>query len=328
MNRRILLLIFAPVLLALSTPSFAQVVPPRTYLKPYNGVWSVPLWYQSMSGNVNPTDPAFVLSPGFSFDSEILQTGYYKAFALTPKRAASLTAILNMGRVSGESAVFSESSSGFGDLMVEFNMHLNNAEPIYNNPMLMRYKPGFSVNLIADLVIPTGEYDDDQLVNLGQNRWMGRVGTPIVKQIGPWVPGRRTTLEVIPSVWLFGDNDDYKDVTGPPGATTDLETDPLFQVEAHLTRDLDEKLWVSLDLNWLSEGESEIDGVSGDSVDVLTVGAMASLPLTERLGLKIGYTSTVDDEGSSDVRADNLMVFLTYASGRLLRGIDRLKGHQ
>ena len=320
MNRRILLMFLTLALLVPSTPAFAQVVPARSYTKPYNGVWSVPFWYQSVSSNVNPADPAWVFNPTVTYEAEILQSGYYKAFALTPKRAASLTAILNMGRVSGESAVFSESSSGFGDVMVEFNMHLNNAEPIYNNPMLMRYKPGFSVNLIADLVIPTGEYDDDQLVNLGQNRWMGRVGTPIVKQLGPWVPGRRTTLEVIPSVWLFGDNDDY--------ALGDLETDPLFQLEAHLTRDLDEKLWVSLDLNWLSEGESTIGGVSGDSVDVLTVGVMGAVSLTERLNLKIGYTSTVDDSGPDDIRADSLLLSLTYGSSKLWRGFDRLKDHQ
>ena len=32
-------------------------------------------------------------------------------------------------------------------------------------------------------------------LNLGQNRWYGRVGAPMVWQIGPWVPGRRTTFE-------------------------------------------------------------------------------------------------------------------------------------
>ena len=39
-------------------------------------------------------------------------------------------------------------------------------------------------------------------------RWYGRIGAPIVWQLGPWVPGRRTTLEFLPSLWLFGDNRD------------------------------------------------------------------------------------------------------------------------
>ncbi len=144
MNRRSLVMISILALLALSTRSFAQV-PPRSYWKPFNGMWSVPLLFQSISGNVNPTDPAHVVNPGVDFDANILQAGYYKAFPLFG-RAASLTALLPMGRVSA-TGLLNEDSSGFGDLLIEFNMHLNNARPIYNNPDLMRYEPGLSFNL-------------------------------------------------------------------------------------------------------------------------------------------------------------------------------------
>ena len=319
MNCRIFPMILGLALLSASTPSFAQWLPPRSYWKPYNGVWAVPALFTSMSGNVNPADPAFVINPGVNFDAEMMEIGFYKAFALSKDRAASVTTILPMGRVS-TSGLVNETSSGYGDVAIEFNMHLNNAKPIFNNPDLMRYKPGLSFNLVADLVLPTGEYDDDQLVNLGQNRWIGRVGMPILWQIGPWVPGRRTTLEVIPAVWVYGDNDDY--VQG------DLETDPMFQLEAHLTRDLDEKFWVSLDVNWLSEGESTIGGVSGDSVDALMVGVTAGFPLTDRLNLTFGYSSTVNDSSADDIQADGFLFSLTYGSSRLMRGFDRLKDHR
>ena len=324
MNRLILLMTSTLALLALSTPSFAQV-PPRSYLKPYNGVWSAPVLYQSLSGNVNPADPANVVNPGVNFDADIAQAGVYKSFALFG-RAASATALLPMGRVRASGGGLDETSSGIGDLLFEFNVHLNNATPIYNNPDLMRYEPGLSVNLIADLMAPTGEYDDDQIANLGQNRWIGRVGLPILWHIGPdligdlfpaaWVPGQRTTLEVIPSVWFFSDNNDY--VLG------DLETDPMVQVEAHLTHDLDERFWVSLDLNGLFAGRSKIGGDSGSSLDVFTVGGTVGMSLTDRLRLTAGYSSTVDDKGSNDVRADGFLISLTYSSADLWRGMERL----
>ena len=315
MNRRILLMILTLAWLALSTQSFAQV-PPRTYLKPYNGMWSVPLLFQSLNSNVNPTDSAKLLNPGVSFDADILQAGYYKAFALTKDRAASLTALLPMGRVSATGAL-NQDSSGYGDLLIEFNMHINNARPLYNKPDQMRYEPGLSVNLIADLIVPIGEYKNSQVVNLGQNRWIGRIGMPIVWQLGPWVPGQRTTLEVIPSGLFFTDNNDY--------ALGDLETDPMFALGSHLTRDLDEQFWVSADINYVTAGYSKVGGVSRGSVDVFTVGGTVGVPLTSRLQLTIGYASTVDDEGTTDIRTNGFLFSLTYASATLWRGFDRLE---
>ena len=61
-----------------------------------------------------------------------------------------------------------ESSSGFGDPMVEFNMNLIGPPPIMNLPDILRYEPGFSLDLIIDVAIPIGQYDNTQSLNLGQ----------------------------------------------------------------------------------------------------------------------------------------------------------------
>ena len=77
MNRRIFLTSVSLALLLVSTQSFAQWVPPRSYWKPFNGMWAVPMLYGSFSGNVNPTDASYVVNPGVNFDAEVLQAGYY-----------------------------------------------------------------------------------------------------------------------------------------------------------------------------------------------------------------------------------------------------------
>ena len=132
--------------------------------------------------------------------------------------------------------------------MLEFDINVIGPQAQKNIPDALRYEPGFSVDLLADLALPIGEYDSSQPLNLGQNRWYGRLGAPIVWQLGAWVPGRRTTLEFLPAVWLFGDNNDYVGQT--------LKTDPLFQLDAHLTRDFTEHFWGSLDVAWYSGGQA------------------------------------------------------------------------
>ena len=151
---------------------------------------------------------------------------------------------------------------------------------------MLRYEPGFSLDLLLDLALPIGEYDSKQSVNLGQNRWYGRIGAPIVWQLGDWVPGRRTTLELLPAVWMFSDNNDF--------IGKKLKTDPLFQLDAHLTRDFTEHLWGALDLVWYKGSGSTINGVSvGKSQQHRRSGFTLGYTVSENLNLTVGYKSTV-----------------------------------
>jgi hypothetical protein len=204
--------------------------------------------------------------------------------------------------------------------MLEFDINILGPRAQKNIPDVLRYEPGFSVDLLADLAVPIGEYDSSKPLNLGQNRWYGRLGLPIIWQLGPWVPGRRTTLEFLPAVWLFGTNNDFVGQT--------LKTDPLFQLDAHLTRDLTEHFWGSLDAAWYNGGQSSINGVPGKKLNNLGFGLTLGYTINDNLNLTVGYKSTVNDQAPGDLRMDSFMVTLVYGWHPLLEGSRRLKSEK
>ncbi len=298
-------------------------VPPRFYWKTLQGMNAVPVIAMSVSGNVNPLDPSFILLPSVSasLSADVAIAGYAKMFPVWNK-AAMLAVLVPMGRIEGDfldtdGLLARQSSSGFGDPMVEFNMNLIGPPPIMNLPDMLRYEPGFSLDLIVDVAFPLGQYDNTQGLNLGQNRWYGRIGAPIIWQLGPWIPERRTTLEILPSVWLFGDNDDF--------VGQNLESDPTFELEAHLTRNFTPKFWGSFDATYTSSGDATIAGAPSSGSDMTLVGFTLGYQLNDSMQLTIGYKSTLNnDAASNDLQMSTFMISLTTGWHRLLEGASRL----
>ncbi len=314
------------VMMTFPVSSDAQV-PPRFYWKSLIGGNALPLINMDMSGNANPLDPAHFIdiSADVSFDANVALAGYGRTFTLFGKSALA-AALLPVGRISAQGTVqgeeggrtVSESTNGFGDPTLELVINLVGPPPIRNMPDMLRYEPGFSLDLLVDLIVPIGENDSDSALNMGQNRWYGRIAAPIVWQLGDWVPGRRTTLEFLPSVWLFGDNDDFMGQR--------LSTDPKYQLEAHLTRDFHQDLWGSLDTNWISGGKSSIDGESGEDLDMVGVGFTLGYHINENVQLTAGYMFTVSDSAPTDLRMDIFKLSLVFGWHPLIEGMKRLGG--
>ncbi|MCK7582181.1 MAG: transporter [Chromatiales bacterium] len=121
----------AAALLALSAlgPLAVQAqTPARFYLDTLSGSSAVPLIVESVSGNTNPFDPAHTVTPGADFDATLTMVGYARTFTLFD-RSALAAIILPMGRISGDVTLngrtFSQSASGFGDPMLEFDINLH-----------------------------------------------------------------------------------------------------------------------------------------------------------------------------------------------------------
>jgi hypothetical protein len=308
-------------LAALFPPQVLAQVPGRFYWKSLSGGNGAAVILSSVSGNTNPFDPSNLVEPGAEFDATMALGGWAHSFSLGD-RAAVGAILLPMGHVSGTTTAgglsSTETSRGFGDPMFEFTYNLIGPKAQRNIPDVQRYEPGFSLDLLVDLAVPIGEYDSSQSVNLGLNRWYGRVGAPIVWQLGAWVPGRRTTLEFLPAVWLFGKNDDFQGKT--------LKTDPMFQLDAHLTRDFTRDLWGAVDLSWYKGNGSTVDGVAAGNLNNLAVGLTLGYTVNQNLNLTVGYKSTVNDSAPADMRLDGFMVSLVFGWHPLVEGMRRLTG--
>ena len=301
------------------SPAAAQV-PARFYWKNLSGGNGVPVIFNSISGNSNPFDPAHIVAPDAEFDATMALVGYAHTFELFD-RAAMGAILVPMGRVSATGTVAgrtaNQSASGFGDPTLEFTINLIGPPAQKDLADPLRYEPGFSLDLLADLALPIGEYNPDQALNVGLNRWYGRVGAPIVWQLGSWVPGRRTTLEFLPAVWLFGNNNDYLGQT--------LKTDPLFQLDAHLTRDFTDRFWGAIDGVWYSGGQASINGVQGSNLNNIGLGLTLGYSINDNINMTFSYKSTINDSAPTDLRMDAFQFTLVFGWHPLIEGAKRLK---
>ncbi|MBM9614215.1 transporter [Desulfobulbus rhabdoformis] len=156
----------------------------------------------------------------------------------------------------GNAYLDGDRSDGIGDLILLCTFW------VVNNPETKTY-----VGFTPYFYLPTGEYDENSAVNMGTNRYAFQAEVGFVKG---WEvqTGHNLYLEVSPSVFFYGDNDDYQ-------GNKELSQDPSFALETHLSYDLTSNLVVGLSYYGQWGGESEVDGskISGSELDNHAIGA-------------------------------------------------------
>lgn len=184
-------------------------------------------------------------------------------------------------------------ADGLGDLSIGATVNVFGAPELPVREAL-RYDLDWSVNLGLTVTAPTGDYEATEPLNMGSNQWSARLSAPIVKSLTDWVPGRRTTIEVTPSVRFFQDNDDSLGNT--------VEQDPLFAVEAHLTRDMTRDAFFSLDYTWLDGADQTLSsnatgaptGTRG-GLSAQIFGATLGYKVNDNLSLFVGHQQTIGE---------------------------------
>jgi hypothetical protein len=180
---------------------------------------------------------------------------------------------------------------GWSDSLIRFAVNLYGAPPLAGQEFIEYRRTTHCETIIGmGLVVqlPTGEYFDDKLINLGSNRYTVSPQFGVVHNRGKW------STELSASASFYSDNDDFF------GGGT-LENDVYLIGQGHLIYTFRPGLWLGASTGLGYGGESSIDGVSADDRGFnLGWGLSLGIPVNRSFGFKIGYigTRTREDTGA------------------------------
>lgn len=151
-----------------------------------------------------------------------------------------------------------------------------------NNPVRTTVGASIAISL------PWGGYDPEELINVGRNRYTLRPQVGVLHQRGPW------SYELTGSVFLFSDNDEFVE-------STSLSQDPVYALQAHLTRNFKSNLWLGAGVAYAAGGKVKLDGsrIAYD-VDNLLWNLVGSYKITRTQSVMVAWQQgrTQNDVGS------------------------------
>ena len=274
----------ALVVLLVARPCRGQDIEPRRWSHLPLDTNFLGVAYAYSSGDIT-LDPVLRIQDG-QFDLQTIGVKYIRSFELLGKSARfDIIEAYQSGTWNGlVNGVPTEvARNGLADTSVRFAVNLIGAPPLAGKEFAdYRAKADCETIVGMGLVVqlPTGQYYDDKLINLGSNRFAFRPQSGVVHNRGPW-SGELTTAAT-----FFTANEDF--FNGKR-----LRQDPVLSADANLIYTFSPGLWLAASLGYGDGGITIINGVANnDRQNNLGFGLSLGIPITRAMGVKLGYTGT------------------------------------
>jgi len=202
-----------------------------------------------------------------------------------------------------DGAPASVSRTGWSDTFMRLAVNLHGAPPL-SGKAFSAYRSGLKEDTIVGVALlvrlPTGEYFDDKLINLGQNRYVIRPQVGINHTRGKW------TTEVTGEVAFYQDNDEFFD-------GNKREQDPTYIIHGHLTHTYRPGLSLGAGVGYSYGGENTINGIDKDDANE-EIGWLLrfSYPINRQSGFNVTYIGT-RKLGSTGFNSDTLAASLSFS---------------
>lgn len=235
-------------------PLFAQDLDPRAYVRlPVKTTSLITGFSYSFGGVVmDPTIPIENIKAHVESGS----LGVARSFSLFGLSSQALIALpYSWAQVSGDVSDESRkiTRSGFGDMRMRIAVLFSGAPAATLAELIKAPPPKTILGASLNVVVPTGQFFSDKLINLGTNRWALRPELALSHPLG-----KRLVLDVYAGVWLFTNNSSFY-----PGDSKRTQ-DPMGTLQAHLSYNFTPLAWVAFDATYYYGGSSAIEGVYKD----------------------------------------------------------------
>jgi hypothetical protein len=275
-------MLWAAATLLVCSPASAQELEPRRWSQLPIGQNFGSFTYAHTKGDI-AFDPTLGIEDA-TVEMDTAVVGYVRSFELVGKSARiEIRQAWQNGRweglVNGVPAAVDR--DGLADTVVRLAINLVGAPPLAGKAY-GAYRAAHQTETIVGAAIavqvPTGEYFDDKLINLGNNRFMIR------PQLGVQHRRRNWTFEVTGMAWIYTDNESFL-------INNRLVQDPFLTLDGTAIYSFKSGLWVSASAGVGIGGQTEISGVTNDDRKKDTGWAIgAGFPVSRSLGIRINYT--------------------------------------
>jgi hypothetical protein len=181
------------------------------------------------------------------------------------------------------------SRHGLGDTFVRYAINLYGAPPLKSDDYFAYRRAQENETIVGAGVavrLPTGDYDKDRLINLGQNRFVIRPQLGVQHNRGPW------TFEVNSEIAFYETNTDFF-------GGKSLQQDPVFILLSTVSYTFRPGLWAGVGAAYDYGGENEVNGVSKDNRgENVAWGALIAYPLSRRIGISLTYIENRTQEST------------------------------
>lgn len=234
----------------------------------------------------------------FEVEAYSLLVGYGRTFALGD-RVASVGIVVPYTRGDATGTVNGEPRevyrSGVGDTALRITTSLLPGSAL-DPKSFAQGAPDRTLGASLVIGLPTGQYLEDKLINLGANRWALKPELGGSRQFGRW------GVDGSVGAWFFTDNDEFM------GGSVRSQ-DPIVALQGHVNYTFRPRMWLSASLTWYEGGQSTVDGVSKDDRQRNTrVGLTFALPVAPRQSVKLSWSTGA----STRIGGDFDLISLTY----------------
>ena len=251
----------------LPTLSNAQEIEARTYSNAPVGINFLSAGIvQAKSGNYTLTSEVMSLT-------HILDVG---------GQSGKLTLVLPYGQLTGSSAIggrtVNASAEGLSDPLIKASVNLYGA-PALTLDQFKNYQQDLIIGASLAASVPWGKYDDNQLINVGANRWFIQPGLGASKALGPW------------RFELAGAGIFYTSNTNFMGSNT-LSQNPVYSTQTHAIYYFQNTAWVSVDATYFIGGQSYLNGnpISGNQEN-WRFGSTLSYPVNKHNSIRLSAST-------------------------------------
>ena len=280
-------------------PLYAQDVEPRRWSSLPLGSKIIGVGYGYTSGDVF-FDPLLEVEDASVAINSVL-AAYIQPFKIGTK-LARLDVKVPVGFVHYEGLLNNEPAtvnrSGFLDPRVRFSINLL-GPPALNLKELQQYYAEHPVyttlGVSVGIKIPIGQYFDDKLINLGENRFVFRPQIGLLHNWGLW------SYELTGSLYVFTNNNNFF------GGSI-RKQDPIFALQTHLIKRFPSQFWGSVSLALGQGGTNVVNQIPKNDIRTDFIAALSvGFPLTKFQNVKVVYART---EALAEVGANtNSLIF-------------------